>query len=175
MVNQLEVVKATLAAMREQQADEERAVAQAPRGVELPAVPPLGGHRGPLYCGDLYQILRRAANRVDLRPIYNTRSKAWNRDYLWTLYVGDPSITKLHKTKHPQGPLMNIRRGMVPEWTHTEDANDPNSAIHCWGWRLIVWRCLAQNVIKPTPEVLKLFGVSNYWRSKAKHSQKATA
>lgn len=167
MVNQLEVTKATVRALRERREEELAAARHAPKGVERPADPPLGGHRGALYCGDLYQILRRAAYRVDLRPIFNSRSKAWNKPHLWTLYAGDPdpSLGLLG-----QGPLMNITRGMVPEWTLTENANDPDSEIYCWGWRLVVVRCLKQRIIRPTREVVELLGESNYWRYMAQRA-----
>lgn len=159
MVDELAIVKAVVEERRKMREEDERAAAQAPRGVELPQRPPSGGHRGPVYCGDLYEILRRAAWRPDFRVVYNQRSKAWNKRHLCTLYTGDPDP---RRDIPRQGPLMNMKTGMVPEWTLMERANDPESEVYCWGWREIVLRCLRRKLIKPTQEVIDLVGMSNF-------------
>ncbi len=156
------------AVKRERQAldeDDARALAQSPRGVELPAFPPLGGHRGALYCGDLLRILREASNNVTIRAIYNSRSVDWAgaEEYEWTLYVGDPNPRKL-KQRIWEGAICNIKRGMIPEWTLTDNVDDPETEIWCWGWRLVVLRCLSAKIIRPSKAILGLLGESDYWR-----------
>jgi len=134
-------------------------------GMERPSRPPYDGHRGALYCGDLFDMIHEAACRPDVRAVYNNASNLTamlDRTHLWTLYAGDPDPTK--KQKPWIGGLMNVRRGMVPEFTMMTHLGDPESEIHCWGWRMVLERCLGQKVIRPSAKVIATLGQSEYFR-----------
>ena len=137
-----------------------------PMGMERPVRPPFGGHRGPMYCGDLFNAIREAAYRPDVRAVYNQASNMTamlDRSHLWTLYAGDPDPRK--KQKPWIGAICNVRRGMVPEFTMMEHLGDPESEVHCHGWRTVLEKCLGQKVIKPSAKILSLLGPTDYYLS----------
>lgn len=135
-------------------------------GPLLPPVPPSGGHRGALYAGDLYEVIREAAYRPDVRAVWNNASNMTamqGRSHLWTLYAGDPDPRK--QTPRWEGAIVNVIRGMVPEFTWVEHMGDPESGIHCLGWRTVLKRCLGQKVIRPTVRIVSLLGWSECFPS----------
>jgi hypothetical protein len=158
----LQTVQRELRARREEAQREAEAV---PMGMERPSLEPVDGRRGAVYCGDLYEVIREAAYRPDVRAAYSYASNMTamkGRSHLWTLYAGDPDPRK--QTPAWEGSITNCTRGMVPEFTMMEHFGDPESEIHCLGWREVLHRCLSQKVIRPSAKVLALLGTLEYYR-----------
>lgn len=128
---------------------------------------PVGGHRGPLPTARLYDICQRAAYSDDFRFVWNQLGVDRGAPpHCCGLNVGNWSMADLKSRKGLppwQGPMGNVHMGIVPEWTIIEDIDDPESELYCLGWRILVVRWIAKNIIRLSTEVRSLLG-PDYFR-----------